>query len=264
MAITVGIDVSWANGQIDWEKVKPHIDFCMIRAGYGSKTVDSKFKENAGACTALKIPFGVYWFSYALNESMAKKEAKKCLATVKPYKLSCPIAFDFEYDSLDYAKKQGVTISADKMCSIACAFLDTIIAAGYPVLLYTNQDFWYNRGFKKLGTRYPIWCASWKSEKPAVFCSMWQDSSTARVEGINGNVDSDLSYTEYHLAPDADAVSTKIREVIDGFGEIYKGIAVDIIEGEYGNGDERVAKLLAEHRDPEFAQDMVNAILKNG
>lgn len=261
MARNVGIDVSYANGNIDWQKVKPHIDFCMIRAGYGSKTVDSKFKENATACTNLKIPFGVYWFSYALSEKMARAEAKKCLSTVKPYKLSCPIAFDFEYDSLSYAQKQGVTISASKMCSIACAFLDEIIANGYPVLLYTNKDFWFNKGFKNLGNRYPIWCASWGTEKPAIYCNMWQDSSSGRIEGINGNVDTDFSYVEYSVNKSAEETEEKICEIVEYYGEIYRGIAADIINGDYGNGGERTSKLLSEQRDPQFAQELVNAIL---
>lgn len=261
MARNFGIDVSYANGTIDWPKVKPHIDFCMIRAGYGSKTVDSKFKENATACTNLKIPFGVYWFSYALNEKMARAEAKKCLATVKPYHLSCPIAFDFEYDSLSYAEKQGVTISASKMCSIACAFLDEILTNGYPVLLYTNKDFWFNKGFKNLGNRYHIWCASWGSSKPAVYCDIWQDSSSAVVEGIKGPVDSNVGFVRYNLTPSAEEIEDKISEIGENYIEIYRDIAVRIINGEYGNGAERIDKLIAEHRDPQFAQEIVNVMV---
>ena len=261
MARNFGIDVSYANGTIDWPKVKPHIDFCMIRAGYGSKTVDTKFKENATACTNLKIPFGVYWFSYALNEKMARAEAKKCLATVRPFRLSCPIAFDFEYDSLAYAQKQGVTISASKMCSIACAFLDEILENGYPVLLYTNKDFWFNKGFKNLGNRYPIWCASWGVSKPAVYCDMWQDSARAGVEGINGYVDTNVGFVRYSLTRSAEEIEDKISEIGENYVEIYRDIAVQIINGEYGNGAERVEKLVAEHRDPQFAQEIVNVMV---
>lgn len=262
MSVSFGIDVSYANGNIDWNRVKPHIEFAMIRAGYGSKTVDTKFKENAGACSALHIPFGVYWFSYALNETMARQEAKKCLATVKPYKLSCPIAFDFEYDSMAYAKKKNVVITPSKMCSIACAFLDEIIKNGYDVLLYTNSDYWYNMGFKNLKDRYPIWCATWGKDKPAVYCRMWQDSCTGKIEGIEGNVDTNVSYVKYQLAPDAGEVDTKVDSVIEKYGDIYKEIGIKIISGDYGNGDVRIAKLIQEEKDPAFAQDVVNAMLK--
>lgn len=261
MGVNFGIDVSYANGKIDWNKVKPHIDFAMIRAGYGTKTIDTKFKENAGACSALNIPFGVYWFSYALNETMAKQEARKCLATVKPYKLSCPIAFDFEYDSMAYAKKKGVIISPSKMCSIACAFLDEIIANGYDVLLYTNSDYWFNMGFKNLKDRYPIWCATWGKDKPAIYCQMWQDSSTGKIEGIEGNVDTDVSYVQYELSPDANSINAKIESVIKKYGEIYRETGAKIVHGEYGNGEARIEKLKQEGKDPSFAQEIVNAMV---
>lgn len=255
MPLKSGIDVSWANGTVDWKTVKPHVDFCMIRAGFGSKTIDSKFKENAQGCLENNIPFGVYWFSYALNESMARAEAKKCLSTVRPYKPVYPIAFDFEYDSLEYAKKQNVLISPSKMCSIACAFLDEILSNGYDVMLYTNPDFWFNRGFKQLGNRYPIWCAHWNVEKPAIYCAMWQDSCTARIEGINGNVDTDISFM-------AKNTETTVDKVCADYGEQYIRTARQVIAGAYGNGDFRIKKLLEEHKDPNFVQALVNVLIK--
>lgn len=261
MGVSFGIDVSYANGVIEWNKVKPHINFAMIRAGYGSKTVDTKFKENAGACSALNIPFGVYWFSYALNETMAKQEAKKCLSVIKPYKLSCPVAFDFEYDSMLYAKKKGVAISPSKMCSIASAFLDEIISNGYNVMLYTNADYWFNMGFKNLKNKYPIWCASWGKDKPAIYCQMWQDSSTGKIEGISGNVDTNVSYIQYKITPSNDTVNEKVDSIIKKYGEIYKDIGNRIIAGEYGNGEERITKLSSEKKDPSFAQEIVNAMI---
>ena len=78
-----GIDVSEHNGVIDWEKVKAsNVEFAMIRAGYG-RTVDLRFKRNAEECNRLGIPFGVYWFSYALNAIGAALEADVCLETIR-------------------------------------------------------------------------------------------------------------------------------------------------------------------------------------
>ena len=58
-----GIDVSYVNGVIDWEKVRPQIEFAMIRAGYGNNHIDKAFEVNASACEALGIPIGLYWLS---------------------------------------------------------------------------------------------------------------------------------------------------------------------------------------------------------
>ena len=64
-----GIDVSEHQGVIDWDKLAAsgEVDFVMIRAGYGQGTQDEFWLDNVAACTRLGIPFGVYWFSYALQ-----------------------------------------------------------------------------------------------------------------------------------------------------------------------------------------------------
>ena len=58
-----GIDVSYAQGEIDWETVKNSglADFAMIRAGYGQGNADEQWLRNVQECTRLDIPFGVYW-----------------------------------------------------------------------------------------------------------------------------------------------------------------------------------------------------------
>lgn len=256
-----GIDVSEWNGNIEWKTVKPHINFAMLRAGYGSKTVDAKFKQNAMACMNNNIPFGAYWFSYATSEDMAKAEAKKCIATVKPFSPSLPIAFDFEYDSMEYAKKKGIAITPNKMCAIARAFLNEIKSAGYGVLLYTNPDFWYYKGFKNLGDEFPVWCAHWGADKPGVYCSMWQDSNLGRVEGIDGNVDTNVSYIDYKAVQNSEILKQKLDAVMKEYAGKYYDTAVKVISGEYGNGNARTAKLISEKKDPEFVQAIVNIIL---
>ena len=93
-----GIDVSKHNGTIDFQKVRNSgIEFAMIRAGFGSDTVDTYFHRNVKEAQKHGIKCGVYWFSYAYTPQMAKKEAQKCIDTIKSYKLDYPVAFDFEY-----------------------------------------------------------------------------------------------------------------------------------------------------------------------
>ena len=46
MTAIKGIDVSKHNGKINWSKVKDSgIKFVIIRAGYGSNTIDERFEE---------------------------------------------------------------------------------------------------------------------------------------------------------------------------------------------------------------------------
>ena len=88
-------------------------------------------------CNRLGIPCGVYWFSYAYTEELAHNEAKYCLEAIAPYKVDYPVAYDFEYDSVDNAEKLGIEITKEMASSFARAFLGEIEAARYYAMLYT-------------------------------------------------------------------------------------------------------------------------------
>ena len=196
-----GIDVSKHNGTIDWAKVKgAGIQFAMIRAGYGMNNIDDKAKRNLSECNRLGIPCGVYWFSYACNESQAKKEAQKCLEVIKPYKLDYPVAFDFEYDSVTYAAKMGTKMTKELASKITHAFCREIEAAGYYVLNYSNADYLSRFFDSSVRSAYDLWLAQWPKSpdlsKPPE-CGIWQYSSTGSVPGINGNVDLNAAYKDY-------------------------------------------------------------------
>lgn len=196
-----GIDVSKHQGTIDWEKVKASgVEFAMIRAGYGKNNIDKQFERNIKECNRLGIPCGVYWFSYAYNEAMAEKEAEYCLAAIKPYRLDYPVAFDFEYDSVNYAAKNGVNITKAIASKITKAFCETVEKAGYYVMNYANDDYqtrYFDSAVKK---DYDLWLAKWPKtpdlNKPPA-CGIWQYSSTGKVPGITGNVDMNAAYKDY-------------------------------------------------------------------
>ncbi|MCC3868597.1 GH25 family lysozyme [Terrisporobacter mayombei] len=206
MATIKGIDVSKHNGNINWKKVKDDgINFVIIRAGYGSSTVDEKFEEYIKGAIEENIDVGIYWFSYAISEEKARIEAVKCMEVIKPYKdkITYPVFYDFEYDSVSYAKKQGVSINKTKATAFAYAFLKEIEKGGYIPGLYTNIDFSNNYFFKSLQRDYDLWIAQYTSRcsysEPHV---MWQYSESGRVSGINGDVDLDYCYKKYSSTSD--------------------------------------------------------------
>lgn len=199
-----GIDVSKHQGTINWAKVKAAgIQFAIIRAGYGRNNIDSQFKRNISECNRLGIPCGVYWFSYALNEAEAKKEAEYCLAAIKPYKVEYPVYFDLEYDTARYMQEHGVRLTKAIATAHARAFLNVIEQAGYYAANYANPDY-LSRFFDTSdnGTgRYDLWLANYKANpnlaSPPRECGMWQYSSKGSVSGITGNVDMNVSYRDY-------------------------------------------------------------------
>lgn len=195
-----GIDVSKYQGDIDFYKLKnSDVKFVIIRAGWGQNNIDGKFKRNIEECNRYNIPCGVYWFSYALNPAQAKAEAKACLTAIAPYKLSYPVCFDFEYDSVTYSVKKGVNVTKESASAIAKAFLSEIEAAGYWATNYTNLDFSKRYFDNYVMTKYDVWAARYTTvaKDIAVNAGLWQYSSKGSVPGIKGNVDMDIAHKDY-------------------------------------------------------------------
>lgn len=139
-----GIDVSEHNGTLNWAKIKASgVKFAIIRTGYGKSYTDSQFTANMKGALTQGIPVGVYHFSYALDTAGARKEAEFVLSLLAPYKdkITLPVFFDFEYDSVNYAAKQGVTLGRQAFNDHAVAFLEVVKAAGYKPGIYYNLDY---------------------------------------------------------------------------------------------------------------------------
>lgn len=202
-----GIDISAYQGIVDFDKVKKSgIEFVIIRAGWGGGVKDKYFDRNVQECVKRNIPFGVYWFIYAANDTDAAKNAQCCLNVIKGLKLDYPVWCDFEYDSVSYASKKGVYVDKTTASRWVKIFLDTVKKAGYAVGNYTNLDY-YKRYFdNEVNNRYDVWFAYWGAATAMTNASaIWQYSSKGRVNGIVGNVDMDIankSYPENKPTPD--------------------------------------------------------------
>lgn len=184
-----GIDVSYHNGVIDWQKVKQSVDFAIIRAGYGKSTMDKQFINNiCGAHTAgLKI--GIYWFIYAANMDEAILNAKMCEKCIERYKdiITMKVWADWEYDS-DKRNPQ----TKESRTAIVRAFCDYLFSQGYEVGVYSNVDYLTSK-FGDL-SEYPLWLAKYSSSKENYNPFMWQHSSTGRIAGISTDVDMNIYY----------------------------------------------------------------------
>lgn len=204
MSVLYGIDVSEHNGFIEWTKVKDSkkVDFVMIRAGYGQGTVDKQFHKNALMCNTLGIPIGIYWFSYATTVDAAAREAEACLKTIKDYKITYPVAFDFEDDSVRVAKKNGVTITKSLATLMAMSFLSVIKNAGYEAVNYSNPSYLNQYFDSSVKDNFPLWLAQWPANpqpelRPIQNPVIWQYNAIGKIPGINSAVDLNVSYVDY-------------------------------------------------------------------
>ena len=183
----LGLDISKWNGNIDWKAVKEaNVDFVIIRAGYGTGYVDPYFKTNIENAIKNDLMIGIYWFSYSHTYQGAKLEAEKCYKTIKKYKddINLPIFWDFEYDSVNYARKHGHSISKKLASGMADTFCTTIKNKGMRAGIYTNIDYANNYFTKDVLNKHHTWIAQWTST-----CTykehyiIWQCTDNFRVNG---------------------------------------------------------------------------------
>ena len=198
-----GIDVSKYQKDIDWQKVDSSgIDFALIRIGMGNvaSQKDPYFDNNVTQALAHGLLVGGYYFGYAVSVEDAQKEADICNLLLQPYKgkLLFPIAYDYEYDSVDYFKRTVCrTPTNSEIDSFARAFLDQLKSYGWFVNIYTNVDFIRSGKFSAdTISRYDVWLADY-SGGPDYACYIQQTGSKGQVPGISGNVDMNVSFRDY-------------------------------------------------------------------
>lgn len=196
--MTRGIDVSKYQKNINWEQAKADdINFAIIRGGFGNGNIDPYAHMNCVKCNSLKIPIGIYWFSYAYSEEMCRNEARKAVDFARKHLVEYPIYFDFEYDSHDYAEDHNVKVSRETYVKYVKAFCDTVEAEGYYAGFYVNRDYYLRFTTQELRDRYDIWLADYNT--PVLFndSHMVQYSATGIVKGVNGKCDLNLTDRNY-------------------------------------------------------------------
>lgn len=194
-----GIDVSYSQGAIDWEKVKAAgIDFAIIRVGYGSDIEsqdDVQAVRNMQECERLGIPYGVYLYSYALKVENAVSEAKHALRMIEGFNPVLGIWFDME-DADGYKAGKGLNVYNEReliteMCKTFC---DKIAEAGYKTGVYANKNYFDN---VIITIKYPLWLAHWGIDEPSMECLIWQYTSNGAVDGVaSERVDMNYYYGE--------------------------------------------------------------------
>ncbi|MDO5291709.1 MAG: GH25 family lysozyme [bacterium] len=204
---SIGIDVSKWQGDINWEKVKADgIDFAIVRVAYGPSTAsEKKYQQNIEGAIKNGIPVGVYIYSTATTVDMAKKEAEFVLGLIKDYKITYPVCYDIEDETI------YKDISAATCTSFVKAFADVIQKAGLETVLYTGDNFSTRKLNMSELSMYDWWIPHYatsdyyypykgnyhfKSESDKNKCPyynhytrFWQYSERGSVNGISGYVD---------------------------------------------------------------------------
>lgn len=198
-----GIDVSYFQYDIDWNKVKADgIDYAIIRVGYrgygtgGQLVLDYKFDENMKGAIAAGLEVGVYFYTQAINTTEAVAEADFVLKYIKNYDLDLPVYFDIESVDYDVGRLDSANLTKAQKTALCTAFCDRIQAKGYKAGVYANKSWLtYQIDGEALGKKYPIWLAHYtnSTDYTGVY-NTWQFTGSGKVSGINTAVDIDVDY----------------------------------------------------------------------
>lgn len=193
-----GIDVSKWNGNIDWDKVKADgVEFVIIRAGYrgsvtGALVEDPNFLANIRGAKRAGLKVGVYFFTQAINEVEAVEEASMVIALCDGYELDYPVIIDSEGAG---GEGRADSLDVETRTKVCAAFCETIENAGYEPGVYASRS-WYNANLEVSELdKYRIWLAEYRSTPLySGYYDMWQYTSKGKIDGIEGNVDLNISY----------------------------------------------------------------------
>ncbi len=196
-----GIDVSYYQGEIDWEKVAADgIEFAFIRCGYrgyteGALKPDEQFENNITGALKAGVKAGVYFFSQAVTAEEGREEAEYVLKLIAPYKVTMPVVFDWErIDGQTDARTNG--LASDVLTDCAAAFCEAVKAGGYtPAVYFYPNTGYYGFELSKL-TDYMFWLGRPGSYPDFYYAhAVWQYDFEGKVDGIKGNADMDMYFT---------------------------------------------------------------------
>lgn len=258
-----GIDISQHNGSINFDELKSQVDFAILRLGWignnNNHTLDTKFHEYYNECKRVGIPVGVYVFCYARSEEAARSGANWVFNYVVKGDIDLPIYIDMENDDSSFFKLSS--LGKRTLTDIAIAFNEVIESSGQWAGVYANLDWWKNYLIKdELIPRYTSWIAHYgvKENKYDGQYDMLQYTSSGKLNGINGNVDMNVMYRDLinemkNITPEPTLTPIPTKSIDE--------LAQEVINGDWGNGEDRKQRLTDAGYDYNAVQDKVNEIL---
>ncbi len=273
-----GIDISYYQAAIDFDDVANECAYVIIRAGNTSigdgttLNIDTSFEDFYAKAKARNIPVGVYWYSCANTYQKGVNEATYMINNcLKGKTFEYPIFMDVEDNlgSTYFSSSVSATTQGIK------GFCETLEKAGYYPGIYANNNYFKNYIDCSAVSQWDFWIARYLDNdnptEPAFPVSgysytMWQYSAdgyapSANIGGRTG-LDANFCYVDY---------PTIIKLAgLNGFTAVEapkksnEEVAKEVLQGLWGNGDDRKNALTAAGYDPTVIQSIVNQLLTAG
>ncbi len=270
-----GIDISVYQKGMSLSRAKNEgVEFAILRAGYTgygngvSKAKDTEFETHYKNAKNNGLGVGAYWFSRATTYENGKAEAKymyeNCL---KGKQFEYPIYIDVE--DTYYQSKAGKTAITNGIKGF-CEYLE---GKGYYVGVYANSSWFKNYIDASIPSKYDCWVANWGTTNPSTPShGLWQfggETNKIRTNKIAGMVcDQNYAYKDYASIMKNSGLNgftaTKEESKVNTSTTPKKSvetIAKEVIEGKWGNGEERKTKLTAAGYNYTEVQNKVNELM---
>ena len=194
------IDLSEFNEVYDWQLVKANADIVILRIGYrggetGKITYDKRYKEYRKACIDYGIPYSLYWFPTAIDKKVALEEADFVINECQNMVFVLPIFADSEKSFPD-GHGRADKLSKQTRTNLLKTFCDRLQSKGVPAGIYASL-YWWKDNLITDQLPYSKWIAQYapKCDFEGEYL-MWQYTSSAKITGINGNVDMSILSTD--------------------------------------------------------------------
>ena len=186
-ATTLGIDVSYHNGTINWTAVRNGgVRYAFVRLSDGNTFNDPKFATNWAGAKQAGVIRGVYqFFRPAENVTSQADKMINAIGTYHPGDL--PPVIDVEATG---------GLSPSQVAARVRTWVDRVRnALGVTPIIYTGKYFWRDEvGGPSSFLGNPLWIAQYTSLCPDIPSpwqrwTFWQYSETGSVAGVSGKVD---------------------------------------------------------------------------
>lgn len=184
-----GCDVSYVQGQIDWAKLAPSVDFVLVRRGYGTTIYDHWGRANAQSARRDAVPLGHWWY-LPMPSADPLTLASVIAGGLRDIQPGEPILLDVEEPS------PTLVPTVEQVCLYLRDYF------GKPPLVYLNVDFLRSYVW---GSVYQVGCGLWLAHwdgsammlddvSPWPFAAIKQYACDGTLPGVNGHVCTDFFY----------------------------------------------------------------------
>ena len=248
-----GIDVSEFQGSINWDKVKADgIKFAILKLAniydYDTNYKDSKFDTNYKEAKKRGIKIGAYIYNYCNTVDTLKKGLEWAIGKLDGRKLDLPLYLDMEDKDIQGETKASLTEQCNE-------FAKYVESKGYRAGVYANVN-WLKNELKPadFDKDISVWVAQYYKEcQYTGKYDIWQYASNGKVSGISGNCDMNYLYNEDIIKESGSTENTDKKSVDE--------LAQEVIDGKWGDGEDRKKRLEAAGYNYNAVQNRVNEML---